>query len=205
MQGRVRVVRGLAAGTVATALALFFHVAAGAPMPGWLGVVVPLVASIFVAVLLSTQRFSWGRLAVSAGVAQYLFHSLFVLGAMPFDLGGLGHAHHDHGVSRVAAHGAHHDLHAGHGGPWMVLAHVAAAVLTTVLVHQGEAILHQLATWGALALRLFLARIPQAPVGEAGCLRWSATPVQLLVASGSVRGGRSTRAPPAHSWHLLAA
>jgi len=200
------VVRGLAAGSVATALALFFHVAAGAPMPGWLGVVVPLVASIFVAVLVSRQRFSWGRLSVSAGVAQYFFHSLFVLGAMPFDLGGLGHAHHDHGVMGMATHEAsHHGLHAGHGGPWMLLAHVAAAVLTTVLVQQGEAIFNRLATWGALALRRLFARIPQMPVGDAGCLRWSLTRVQLLVPSGRVPGGRSTRAPPTSSSYLLAA
>jgi len=124
------------------------------------------VASVFAAVLLSRQRFSWGRLALSAGVAQYFFHSLFVLGAMPFDLGGLGDAHHDHAAVAVGAHGEHvgHDLHAGHGGPWMVLAHVAAAALTTVLVHQGEAIVHRLAAWGVLVLRRFLGRIPQPPV-----------------------------------------
>ncbi len=200
-----RVVRGVAAATVATALALLAHLAAGAPMPGWLGVVVPLMASTFAAVLVSRRRFSWTRLAVSAGAAQYLFHSLFVLGAMPVDLGGLGHAHHGHPAPGGAPGFELHDLHAGHGGPWMLLAHIAAAVLTTVLVQQGETIGQRLATWGAMALRRLLGRIPQAPTGaRGGCCR-PPTRRRLLAPAAAVRGGRSTRAPPEPAGYLLAA
>lgn len=204
MHGRVRVTRGSVAGILATALALFFHVAAGAPMPGWLGVLVPLVASVFVAVILSRHRFSWVRLALSAVVAQWLFHHLFMLGAMPFDVAGSGHIHHDHGAVDGVAHGAYLDMHATHGGQWMWLAHLAAAVLTTVLVHRGEAVVQQLARWGALALRRLLARIPRPVLHDAAGVRLLSATHWLPEPGRGVPGDRCTRGPPGPSCYLLA-
>ena len=48
-----------------------------------------------------------------------------------------------------------------HGGDWMWLAHVAAAILTAVVLHRGEVLLHQLAIWAELVLHRLLRRVPR--------------------------------------------
>lgn len=158
MQGRVRLARGAAAGVLSTVLALLFHLAAGGPVPGLLGVVAPLVLSVLVAVHLSGRRLSPARLALSALAGQVIFHTLFVLGSLPFDVGGPGHGHHTTSAPAVAA-----DPHLAHGGEGMWAAHLAAAALTTVLLHRGELLLAELRALAWQVVRCLLGRVP-APV-----------------------------------------
>jgi len=88
---RRHVLRGLLAGTVATALALAAHYLGGGPVPRPLGLLTPWLLSVQAAVLLLGRRRSPVRLALAAGTAQALFHALFALGAAG---SAASHAHH---------------------------------------------------------------------------------------------------------------
>lgn len=202
MNGWVRVVRGTAAGTLATAFALLFHLAAGGQMPGRLGVVVPLVLSVFVGVTISPRRLSAVSLTLSALISQYLFHWLFVLGVGPGSAQGPAQSHHGHqghhaidlSVSAVETDGGHggHD----HGGEWMWLAHVVAAVLTAVVLHRGEVLARQLGLWGHLMLRRLLRRVPRAAPVRA-CPRLVLRPERLDLGAQQWRPGvPPSRGPP---------
>ncbi|MDK7750784.1 hypothetical protein QP572_10535 [Brevibacterium sp. UMB10442] len=48
--------RGVIAAVFATFTALFAHVVGGAPMPGWLGIVAPLILSIFLCTVLAGRH-----------------------------------------------------------------------------------------------------------------------------------------------------
>ncbi|MCK6081326.1 hypothetical protein KZX37_09110 [Microbacterium sp. EYE_5] len=126
-----RVVRGGIAASVATFAALLSHVAAGGDVPGWLGIAVPLVLSVFVCTALTGRRLSLVRLALAVTLSQLLFHTLFVVGAVTPS--GLTHVHHMHlpmdaGATTVAI-GA---------DPLMWAMHGLAALVTVIAVHRGE-------------------------------------------------------------------
>ena len=56
-QARVfRLVRGVIAAVFATFIALFAHVVGGAEVPGWLGIVAPLILSIFLCTVLAGRH-----------------------------------------------------------------------------------------------------------------------------------------------------
>ncbi|MDR2997573.1 MAG: hypothetical protein LBU78_05595, partial [Microbacterium sp.] len=77
---RPAVIRGFAAASTATFVALAAHVTAGGAMPGPLGVLAPWLLSLMVCVLLAGRKLSALRLSISVIVSQLLFHGLFVLG-----------------------------------------------------------------------------------------------------------------------------
>jgi hypothetical protein len=126
-------VRGGLAASVATWAALLSHVAAGGAVPGWLGIVVPLILSVAVCTALAGRRLSLVRLALAITASQLLFHTLFVVGAVTPTAG----AAHQHGaVDLTADAGA--TTAAICADPLMWAMHGLAAVLTILAVHRGE-------------------------------------------------------------------
>ena len=159
-RGPLRLVRGGTAASLVTLLALGGHLVGGAPMPSWLGVALPWWLSVTVCTVLAGSRFTLPRMGTAVLTSQALFHGLFVVGT-PGDpstvlvpppgshlghgrhgSGGAGHAaeHTGHGADGMAA-AAQHALHAGHSDSRMLLWHLVAGLLTTVLLHRGESIL----------------------------------------------------------------
>jgi hypothetical protein len=136
-----RVLRGTAAATVATFVALLSHVAGGGAMPGWLGIAVPWVLSLAVSTVLAGRALSIVRLVPAVAISQLLFHTLFVLGATPGDA-----------VATVSHHGTV-VMTAAAATPLapdttMWLSHAVAAALTVAFLHRGERTLRALARIG---------------------------------------------------------
>ena len=142
--------RGAIAAGFATFVALVSHVMAGGQTPGPLGLALPLLFATTACVALGRVSRSWLRLSASVGVSQLLFHALFVLGSAPSTSlriieQGEAHAGHGDGSSlMVMSTSGDAAVHAGHGGPWMLLAHAFAALVTVLALHRGEVVLRQL-------------------------------------------------------------
>lgn len=156
---QLRALRGVIAAAIATFTALLGHVAGGGSVPGWLGIVAPLVLSAAASVLLVGARLSLWRLGVVVAVSQTLFHTLFVLGTPTTGVGG-GH-HHGAITLPMAAPGAP----AAGFDPAMTLGHAFAAVVTIAALYRGEVAVRALLRLAALlasAVRTALSRIPGA-------------------------------------------
>ncbi|PPF31753.1 hypothetical protein [Rathayibacter tritici] len=153
----LRTLRGVVAATVSTLIALFSHVVGGGPIPGLLGIAVPLVLSVLVCVGLAGRGLSLIRVTISVAVSQVLFHTLFVLGSSEGPGPAPTHAHHG---TVIEVSGAM--AHSGMAGSSMSIAHMVAAVVTIALLHRGEAMLIRIAaTTGHLVTRLV--RLPPLP------------------------------------------
>lgn len=150
-----RTLRGTAAAAIATFTALFSHVAAGAPLPGWVGIAVPFALATLVSIAVAGRRHSLPRLAVAITLSQALFHTLFVLGAGGSVTG--ASAHHAAAGSIAYAAPALHD----HLGPGMWLGHALAALVTIAAVHRAERTLRAL---GRLLRRVALPAALPAPL-----------------------------------------
>ncbi|UWF78773.1 MULTISPECIES: hypothetical protein [Microbacterium] len=161
---RPHVIRGFAAASVATFVALASHVFAGGGMPGMLGIAVPWLLSLMVCTLLAGRRLSPVRLTASVAISQLLFHALFVLGGIA-PRTGLGP--HEHGVPALPAL-ADRPVGGPVGSPAAAAAfvpdtaamwagHAVAAALTVVLLYRGERIVHALRAL-ASALAAWLGR-----------------------------------------------
>lgn len=155
----LRLLRGATAASVATSVALAGHVIGGGAMPGWLGIALPWWLSVTVCTVLAGSRFSLARMGGAVLASQALFHGLFLAGAS----GGTGLVlrdppgeHLDHHAATgtgdaLAAHAAHgadgvgaaaaHALHGSGGDLRMLLWHVVAALVTTVVLQHGEDVL----------------------------------------------------------------
>ncbi|WP_430593245.1 hypothetical protein [Humidisolicoccus flavus] len=154
---------GVAAVT-ATCIALISHLLGGGAMPGLLGIVIPLILAMPVCLLLAKLRNSVARLGLSVTVSQFLFHTLFVFGAQRATAPSAAPAasSHDHS-GHAAFSAATSDLatgasHSGHDGPLMWVMHALAAVVTTLILAHGEAILVAFASVKQIAAALFLRR-----------------------------------------------
>ena len=177
----LRILRGTAAASVATAVALIGHLLGGAESVPLLGILLPWWLSVSVCVLAIGRRPSLVGMSVSVAASQVLFHLLFSIGGgvqLALAAGGLPSGHHaGHGAaaSKAAVNGAvppgampdgvmpdgamvhggmtmpatastdssaaAHLAHAAGMGPTMLLGHVAAALVTIVLLHRGEVVL----------------------------------------------------------------
>lgn len=156
-----RLLRGVLAASLATAVALAGHLAAGAASPSAVGILVPWWLSVTVCTVLAGRRPSLPRTSVAVLASQVLFHALFTLGtpqasgAVLRDPPGshLGHGGHGgvahaglHGATELGGHAAHAGHlghagplgHVGHDGPAMLLGHLVAALVTALLLHRGE-------------------------------------------------------------------
>lgn len=107
-------------------------------MPGGLGIVVPWMLSFMVCVLLAGRRLSAIRLSISVAVSQFLFHVLFVLGAITPAGSAAPHVHGAPLVLPAAAAGIPETLATG-GMMWF--GHAIAALATIVVLHRGERLL----------------------------------------------------------------
>jgi hypothetical protein len=138
-------VRGSTAAGIATFLALLSHISGGGAMPGWLGIVVPLVLSVTVCTLLAGRRLSLWRLSPAVAVSQVLFHTLFVLGAFApsGDAGGVS-SHHAHDPATTAMVDDAVVSNAVHADATMWLMHAVAAIATIVVLHRGERTVYRL-------------------------------------------------------------
>lgn len=137
-----RAIRGAVAAGFATFTALMSHVLAGAEMPGWLGVVAPLIFAWVACTFLSGRRLSAIRLTVSVLVSQFLFHSLFVLGA-PSSAMTTGNSPqgHRHGAVTILSPVAEATVAHDHGSVWMWGSHAAAALVTIAGLYFAERIM----------------------------------------------------------------
>lgn len=189
-----RLARAAFGAAVSTFVALGSHLVGGADAPSLAGWAVPLVLSFAVCVQFAGRELSLWRLAIAVSVSQALFHTMFMIGSGAASLSSDGHAHHGSAVAVTvvddAAHGAHSD--AG-----MTLAHVGAAILTTLALHRAEWLLARgaaLLSWLRTALH----------VAEPGALPPFGDPrTQPIPAQGSARvledvasGVYTRRGPP---------
>lgn len=162
---RPHVIRGFAAASIATFIALASHVWVGGTMPGMLGIAVPWMLSVMVCTLLAGRRLSLGRLAASVVLSQLLFHVLFVLGSIEPQVA-LGP--HEHTMSLMLP--ADGTLVPTDAGMWA--AHAIAATVTIGLLHRGELVVHAIAAcsltllaWARRAVAVpVLVLIPTAPL-----------------------------------------
>ncbi|RZU66604.1 hypothetical protein EV379_2967 [Microterricola gilva] len=154
-----RTLKGLAAASFSTFVALFSHVSGGGAMPGLLGVLVPLILALPFCVAFAGRRLSVPRLAASVAVSQFLFHSLFSMGATSAPAMGSMSGHAGHGMPIVLDAALPAQL--GHSDSQMWAAHLVAGVLTVAALYSGEAVLARLAAFTCFLLR----RIVPALVG----------------------------------------
>lgn len=154
----LRLVRGAAAATVTTAVALTGHLLGGGELPALLGIAITWWLAVTACTVLAGTRFSLLRLGAAVLGSQALFHALFVVttggsGTVTMvDPPGSQLYHHQHTLTTAdGAAGAHAghlapiggaaSTHAAHGlvmDPRMLLGHVLAGLLTTLLLHRGE-------------------------------------------------------------------
>lgn len=197
-----RALMGLAAASFSTFIALFSHVAAGGAMPAALGIIGPLVFSTLACVLFAGIRFSLLRLSLSVVVSQFLFHSMFILGASGSPAGPAqsGHAAHDLPSAVIALDGSAAmpmDQTAAVGG-WMWVAHLVAAVITVAVLHRSEAIVRHLTAFTEFVVASLVSAItvevaPPRRVRGLGAFSRDA----LLVPLGIFPSTLSQRGPPA--------
>ena len=157
--------RGAAAAALSTFVALLSHVAGGGETPGLLGIVTPLVLSTFVCVALAGRTLSLLRLALSVAASQFLFHSLFVLGATPSAApGGEAMPHHAHTLTSSFEASEMPSAHLAHAGAAMWVAHALAAVLTIAALYCAESAL----SYAMVLKQLILSRLlPVLPAPQA--------------------------------------
>lgn len=162
----LRLLRGGVAASLATLVALGGHLVGGGAMPSWLGVALPWWLAVTVCTVLAGSRFSLPRMGVAVLSSQALFHGLFTAGT-PGDSSitlvappgsHLGHGVHGAhsaqsagvtpGAPLHAGHGADgvvtaadHALHGSHADLQMMLWHLVAALVTTLLLQRGENLL----------------------------------------------------------------
>ncbi|MGO3886786.1 MAG: hypothetical protein ACTJHU_10860 [Mycetocola sp.] len=129
-----RLARGLTAATVATYVALSFHVLAGGEPPAIAGTVVPLILASAVCVPLAGARWTPLRLGFAVAVSQLLFHQLFTLGT-PSHLVTRGAGGHHGSGDTVSFSAVHSSTTPGPSAdsPLMLGMHLLA-MATTVLI-----------------------------------------------------------------------
>lgn len=177
-----RALRGSAAASFATFVALTSHVIGGGSLPTIMGLIVPLVLSILVCVLLAGRRLSLWRLCVSVSASQALFHLLFSVFAPTASAPGA--------VNAIERHGMHHGGAGGlmpgpmadsvapsqamhsHASLPMLLAHLVAAVLTIAMIYWAEQLPAALAEFARLVIRALvpvlavIRSIPDGPLSQ---------------------------------------
>lgn len=213
----IRLGRGAAAATVATAVALSGHLLGGGAMPTLIGIALPWWLAVSVAVIGVGRGPSLGRVVAVIGASQILFHLLFRIGLPASGPGRLvdppgAHLHHGGGPTPAGAFVermpladaalAHHAAHHGLTGP-MLAGHVLAVIVTALLLHRGELLVRRALGVAVAALRVITSVAgPQlaVPVLElprrAGDELLAPMPGRMLAV---LRRALGRRGPPAHS------
>jgi hypothetical protein len=148
--GLARWLRGAAVGLSATALALGGHVLGGGQLPSSAPLVACALATVLGSVALSGRRWTLPPLlGVLLGV-QAAFHVAFA-GAAP-------------AAANHALPGAHHTVMTVHHTGWeMGVAHIAAALLTGLVLRRGEDLCWRLVVMLSRPLRVFRVLTHPAP------------------------------------------
>ncbi|GAA4283454.1 hypothetical protein GCM10022261_09850 [Brevibacterium daeguense] len=177
MSAQLRFVRGLLAAVISLIVGLMFHESAdgAVPVPA---VVVSLVMLTWLSVLLAGRRFGYWSLTAIVAAAQLMLHCTMVLfsgspptlrghqhGVSPGDaladaLASSAAAGHVHGTAEATA------AHSAAPSGAMALAHVAATLVTVLVLKRGEDALFRLLVLmlGAGVVIFFeLVPIPQPP------------------------------------------
>lgn len=145
---QLRLLRAGAASAVATLIAAVSHTIGGGVAPHPLLVLAVTAFLTPLSALLIGSRVSRARVAATVGVSQAVFHLAFQYLGTPTGSPAIGpHTHHVELPAAIAATVPLPD--AG-----MIAAHVLAAMLTTLLVWRGEAVLRTIARWMRALLRL---------------------------------------------------
>ena len=147
---QLRFVRAAAVSTIATLLAAVSHTIGGGAAPHPLLIAAVAVLFLPVSAALVGSRVSRIRVAGAVFAAQAAFHVLFqALGAPTAGgvAGTVGHAHHVD-LSALGPLSTAPALDAA-----MLSAHLAAAVLTTLLLWHGESVVATIARWFHAAVR----------------------------------------------------
>ncbi|MCX7523012.1 hypothetical protein OSC27_12080 [Microbacterium sp. STN6] len=207
-----RFARGWLAASIATVVAAFFHVATGGGAPGALGLTLALAFSGMACIALAGKTLSLWRLTISVALSQFLFHSLFDLGAAAghgtgaADGAGAAASAHAHHVTHIdisaltggeagAALGAHHHSLIA-AGPLMWCGHALAAIVTIVALRHGERAFWMLCSGIRVQVTRFAALLEPAPVDRsprAAVADRADTPADLGILLGTMRH----RGPPA--------
>lgn len=150
-----RVARGTVAALASLFIAAFFHSLAGGGLPGIAGISLCVTFSVIACTALAGRRMPRTRLAASVVASQAMYHWLFgSLGSVSVATASpLGHAHHapiDFGPLATHVH--------SHGD--MYLAHLAAAILTFIILAFGE---RSIAAVVHAAREFILSVIPRVP------------------------------------------
>ncbi|WP_091232293.1 hypothetical protein [Microbacterium sp. 3J1] len=153
---QLRLLRAAAASTVATLLAAASHTVAGGAAPHPLLVLAVASLLVPVAAVLIGVRASRRRVALTVLVSQAAFHVVFQMLGSPT------------GIRAVDTHHHHVDLAAfgpvtqsAAPGALMVAAHIAAAIVTTMLLWHGESMVRAIADWvRARLLRVSATHLP---------------------------------------------
>lgn len=145
-----RLARGWAAAGFSTFVAALSHTAAGGVEPSVFGVAASLLLAGSACTLLAGRRMSTWRLAIAVAISQALFHGVFATMGTPVAAG------HAHAAAMDATAGA------AHGD--MLLAHLAAGLVTLVALRHAEVVLRELAGTARLLLaRLLPILVPTVP------------------------------------------
>src|SRR5699024_10673946 len=207
-----------AGGDAATFVALASHIIGGGSMPSLWGIIVPLALSTLVCVLLAGRKLSLWRLSASVVASQALFHQLFTvftpLASAPGPTSAVEkHAHHHaRATSSMAgvgigsgdptdpamSSGAH-----AHGSLPMLLAHLAAAVLTIVLIYWAEALPAKLCEFGRRIIRALLPVFSRPRAVPEGPRPTVIIRLEQPRRPGIVRSPVLRRGPPAHAFCTL--
>lgn len=133
-----RVARGGLVASVAISVAAFSHVAGGGAAPSSAGLALAGAFALLACIALAGRRLTLPRVALSVVLSQLVFHLLFALGgASAVSLSQAGH----HGAVTVGithAGTTHGDIHTGHAGAGMWIAHAVAALVTIGYLRRGE-------------------------------------------------------------------
>jgi hypothetical protein len=192
-----RVARGSAAATVSVFVAAFSHSVAGGSLPGVTGIALCLALSVLVCVALTGRRLPLARLAVSVAISQAMYHWLFgALGSGTMVASGGRTPGHLHDAALAIPATTPH----AHAGGDMLLAHIAAAIVTVLVLAYGE---RSIAATARYAHALVVALLPAIPDAPAVPTPARLVPARLRVADPLPRrvdhSGLRHRGPPAAS------
>jgi hypothetical protein len=193
-----RLARGWLTALFSTLIAALSHTLAGGP-PSTLAVVVSLAFAGMLCVGLTGKKPSAARLAASVGGSQLLFHELFALVGHPTWGAVAGHVH--------GASGAVAPFAAVSAGPlwqpdspndaaWMLIAHLAAAVLTFLMLLHGERAFWTLSTSARELVRLLFPALPEPVAADAATVTVLASQTDVPSRRSQFRSAQYRRGPP---------
>lgn len=208
--------RGTVAALVSVFVAAFSHSLAGGRLPGVAGLALCLAFSVLVCVALAGRRLPRTRLAASVAASQAMYHWLFgALGSGALGSGTAGSGAAGSGAASSGAgvttgmHGHPHDAALGtvtlapqpHGEGDMLAAHLAAALVTFLVLVFGE---RTIAATVRFARALVVSLLPAAPDAPAVCAPARLFPSRPRIARPGRRrvdhSGLRHRGPPAASF-----